>query len=250
MAEAGGAEGGLALLADPEAPGLRAALERAAGQPTAVLGPTVELLAARRSAERARELRRLIAAGRRRRAAVRPRRRPPRRAVAHGDELALAELAAPRLAPLAGETPASRARLTETLRAWLDHQGEVRGSRPSSTSTRRPCGTGSAGCGSGSERRSTIPAARFELALALRSPVSAPGSREAERPKRELDFRLPGPSWRRHGRRSRRRATMRMKRLTEALAGVETVLGGIANSTPISTSAEVAVCAGVSTQRE
>ena len=45
--------------------------------------------------------------------------------MAHGDEQALAELAARRLAPLGDETPASRRRLSETLRSWLDHQGEV-----------------------------------------------------------------------------------------------------------------------------
>ena len=37
----------MALLTDPEAPGLRAALERAAGSTRAVLGPAVELVAAR-----------------------------------------------------------------------------------------------------------------------------------------------------------------------------------------------------------
>ena len=35
------------------------------------------------------------------------------------------DLAAARLAPLDGETDASRARLTETLSAWLDHQGRT-----------------------------------------------------------------------------------------------------------------------------
>jgi DNA-binding PucR family transcriptional regulator len=35
------------------------------------------------------------------------------------------ELAAERLAPLAGETELSRARLSETLHAWLRHQGNA-----------------------------------------------------------------------------------------------------------------------------
>ncbi len=178
VAEPGDAEGGLALLADPEAPGLRAALERAAGQTDVVLGPTVELLAARRSADRARELRRLVAAG-----VVDA---PPfaladdhlAALVAHGDELALAELAGLRLAPLADETPASRARLTETLRAWLDHQGEV--ARVAAELHVHPQ-TVRYRLGRLRERLGDAlddPAARFELALALRSPVSAPGSRD------------------------------------------------------------------------
>jgi DNA-binding PucR family transcriptional regulator len=37
----------------------------------------------------------------------------------------VAELAAERLAPLAGETPNSRARLERTLLAWLRHAGTV-----------------------------------------------------------------------------------------------------------------------------
>ena len=39
------------------------------------------------------------------------------------DEPALLDLREHVLAPLAGERPASRARLAETLRAWLVHQG-------------------------------------------------------------------------------------------------------------------------------
>jgi DNA-binding PucR family transcriptional regulator len=43
----------------------------------------------------------------------------------HSDRTLLADLAHRRLDPLAEETEASRARLAETLRAWLDHQGNV-----------------------------------------------------------------------------------------------------------------------------
>ena len=93
--------------------------------------------------------------------------------VAHGDELTLAELARRRLAPLDGETAASRARLGATLRSWLDHQGEVARVadelhvHPQTVRYRL------------SRLRDlfgdelTDPEARFELALALRSPVSA-----------------------------------------------------------------------------
>lgn len=47
--------------------------------------------------------------------------------VVGADPLALDELAARRLAPFADVSPRSRARLLETLRAWLAHQGERQG---------------------------------------------------------------------------------------------------------------------------
>jgi hypothetical protein len=178
VAEPGGAEGGMALLADPEAPGLHAALRRAAGSATLVLGPTVELVAARRSAERARELRRLIAEGVVSAPGFTLADDHLAALVAHGDEIALAELAGRRLAALDGETPASRARLVRTLRAWLDHQGEVAlvaaelHVHPQTVRYR---------LARLRERLGSAlddPAARFELALALRSPVSSTGSRE------------------------------------------------------------------------
>jgi DNA-binding PucR family transcriptional regulator len=45
--------------------------------------------------------------------------------IVHGDERLLEELAERMLAPLDGRTDKARARLLETLRAWLDHQGRV-----------------------------------------------------------------------------------------------------------------------------
>ncbi|HEY8002338.1 MAG TPA: helix-turn-helix domain-containing protein [Solirubrobacterales bacterium] len=116
---------GLALLADPDAPGLGARLSRAASQTPVVLGPTFDLMSARRSAERARETLRLIEAGVISAAGFTLADDHLGALVAHGDERILAELAQRRLAPLDEETPASRIRLTETLRSWLDHQGEV-----------------------------------------------------------------------------------------------------------------------------
>ena len=169
----------MALLADPGAPGLHAALRRAAGSATLVLGPTVELVAARRSAERARELRRLIAEGVVSAPGFTLADDHLAALVAHGDEIALAELAGRRLAALDGETPASRARLVRTLRAWLDHQGEVAlvaaelHVHPQTVRYR---------LARLRERLGSAlddPAARFELALALRSPVSSTGSRES-----------------------------------------------------------------------
>jgi len=166
-------EPGLALVPDPDAPGLARALARASADVVAVLGPAVDPALASRSSERARAVLRLIEAGvvdadgftlaDDHLAAL----------VAHGDELTLAELARRRLAPLDGETAASRARLGATLRSWLDHQGEVARVadelhvHPQTVRYRL------------SRLRDlfgdelTDPEARFELALALRSPVSA-----------------------------------------------------------------------------
>jgi DNA-binding PucR family transcriptional regulator len=45
--------------------------------------------------------------------------------IVHGDPGLLDDLAEQRLAPLADETDSSRARLSRTLLAWLDHQGRV-----------------------------------------------------------------------------------------------------------------------------
>jgi hypothetical protein len=116
----------VSLVPDPEAPGRRAELERAARDSLAALGPAVPWLEAARSAERALATHRLVAGGTidaspglvlasDHLAAL----------VAHGDEALVGDLAARRLAPLADETAGSRRRLTETLRSWLDHQGEV-----------------------------------------------------------------------------------------------------------------------------
>ena len=179
MAEAGGAEGGLALLADPEAPGLRAALERAAGQTAAVLGPTVELLAARRSAERARELRRLIGAGVVDAPAFALADDHLAACVAHGDERALAELAAMRLAPLArGDAGVAGAAHRDATCAGSTTRG--RSSRVAAElhvhpqTVRYRLGRLRELLGDALDD----PAARFELALALRSPVSPPERRE------------------------------------------------------------------------
>ncbi|MDX6583850.1 MAG: hypothetical protein QOI10_3034 [Solirubrobacterales bacterium] len=172
VAEAGDDGSGMALLADPDAPGLRARLERAASQTTIVLGPTVALIAAAESADRARGALELIEAGVVSASGFTLADDHLGALVAHGDERILAELAGHRLAPLDEETPASRARLTETLRSWLDHQGEVAQVaaelhvHPQTVRYR---------LARLRERFGDLledPEARFELALALRSPVS------------------------------------------------------------------------------
>lgn len=117
---------GISLIPDPEGPGRRAELERAARDSQAALGQPVPWLEAATSAQRALTARRLVGEGvieasagivfaSDHLAAL----------VAHGDESLIGDLASRRLEPLDAETPASRRRLTETLRAWLDHQGEV-----------------------------------------------------------------------------------------------------------------------------
>ena len=114
-----------ALVPDPAAPGRRDELARAVEGTPAGLGSVVawpDTAESLRRAEAALSLARdretagLVAADEHRAALVL---RAERRLI---DDLAL-----DRLAPLAGETERSRARLTETLRAWLRHDGSVSG---------------------------------------------------------------------------------------------------------------------------
>jgi hypothetical protein len=179
-----GEEGGVALLPDPGAPGLANRLGRAAAQTTAVLGPTVATDRAATSAGRATVVLELIGAGL---IDVSGLVRADDHLAAlstHGDPGALGDLARVRLEPLDDETPASRTRLAETLRAWLDHQGEV--ARIASElhvhrqTVRYRLGRLRELFGD----QLDDPQARFELALALRSPVSAgsePGITEIDR---------------------------------------------------------------------
>jgi hypothetical protein len=111
------ADGELALIPDPDAPGRRAELARAF-RGAAAVGPTVPWREAARSARRAADALGLTDG-----------------LVYAEDHLTtlllvrdpslVAELAERRLAPLADATPAQRERLLETLGAWLLHQGSV-----------------------------------------------------------------------------------------------------------------------------
>jgi hypothetical protein len=163
----------VAILADPEAPELADRLTRAAGRDPLVLGPTVELTAVGESAARARRVLALITNGAIEASGLVRAAEQLGALVAHGDEEALAELAGARLAPLEAETPASRRRLVETLRAWLDAQGEVAAVaarlhvHPQTVRYRMARLRELFG------EALTDPEARLELALALRSPVSA-----------------------------------------------------------------------------
>jgi hypothetical protein len=115
----------LALVPDPDAPGRRAELQAALREAPAALGPTVGLERAGRSLTRAQAAFALLEDG------VLP---PGSPLVAdahlpalllHGDAALAADLAARALAPLEELRPGPRARLTETLQAWLDEPGQV-----------------------------------------------------------------------------------------------------------------------------
>jgi hypothetical protein len=115
----------IAFIADPDAPGLRARLERGTRDAPAVLGPAVDVASAAMSAARARDVLGLIESERVQAEGLVSAEDHLGALIAHGDEPALAALARRRLEPLDGETAASRKRLASTLRSWLDHQGEV-----------------------------------------------------------------------------------------------------------------------------
>ena len=180
---------GLALIADPDAPGLRERLARSAGRGHVALGPSVAPGAAGVSAARARAALRLVETGAIDAGPMAIAGEHLPALVAHGDEGMLAELAARALAPLAGETPASRQRLERTLRSWIDHQGEVAAVAAELAvhpqTVRYRLGRLREVFGD----RLADPETRFELALALRSPVSTPRDREpeaSEPPNKEL----------------------------------------------------------------
>ena len=166
----GGAAGGVAcvFIPDPDAPGRRRQLAVAVGDEPVALGPTVPWASASASLRRATAAFRLAAAGQ----------VPGVTLVVAEDHLATlllgadpglaADLAASRLAPLADLADGPRARLTETLRAWLDRPGQVQavaaelGVHPQTVryrmrQLRELFGT-----------RLEDPDARFELSLALR----------------------------------------------------------------------------------
>jgi PucR C-terminal helix-turn-helix domain len=122
------AEGGLAsvFVPDPEAPGRRAELEAALHGTPAALGPTVGLDRAARSLARAQAAFGLLEAGVLAHGAsfvIADDHLPE--LVLHGDGALAADLAARALAPLNELRDGARARLTETLRAWLDDPGQV-----------------------------------------------------------------------------------------------------------------------------
>ena len=166
-AEADGAA--LVFIPDPDAPARRRRIERAIEDEPTALGPTVEWPHAVASARRAADAHRLAVAGRLGDTG------PLVVADDHLAQLLLAadpdvaaDLARSRLAPLGELADGPRARLTETLAAWLDRPGQVQavaatlGVHPQTVRYRVRQLRELFG------ERLEDPDARFELALALR----------------------------------------------------------------------------------
>jgi len=115
----------LVLVPDPGAPARTRRLQAAAEGRPAALGPAVPLPLAGQSVRRAMATHALLAAGRLGdREFARAEEHLPALVIAADPALG-AELAAQRLAPLRTLADGPRARLTETLRAWLDRPGQV-----------------------------------------------------------------------------------------------------------------------------
>jgi sugar diacid utilization regulator len=111
---------------DPQAPGRRAQLESALDGEPAALGPAVALGRAPLSLARARAAHALVldgvvAGG----DLVVADEHLPALLLHGGDRSLAADLAAGALAPLEELRPGPRGRLRATLRAWLDHPGQV-----------------------------------------------------------------------------------------------------------------------------
>jgi hypothetical protein len=122
------AEGALAIawVPDPQAPGRRAQLESGLDGVPAALGPAVALGRAPLSLARARAahalvLDRVVDGG----GLVVADEHLPELLLHGGDRSLAADLAAGALAPLDELRPGPRGRLRATLRAWLDHPGQV-----------------------------------------------------------------------------------------------------------------------------
>jgi SAM-dependent methyltransferase len=123
----GGAAGGHAcvFVPDPDAPGRRRQLAAALGPEPAALGPTVPPAAAATSVRRAAAALRLAAEGRLPADGLLEADRHLAALLLNADRELAADLARSRLAPLEELARGPRARLTETLHAWLDRPGQV-----------------------------------------------------------------------------------------------------------------------------
>jgi hypothetical protein len=112
-----------ALVPDPDGPGQRAGIERAVTGEGAQggLGTTVDWTEARVSFVRAQAALELAGEG----ATLVVARETAGELLLRSDPGLAAELAADRLEPLAGLSPGSRRRLSETLRVWLAEQGRL-----------------------------------------------------------------------------------------------------------------------------
>jgi hypothetical protein len=116
----------VAWLPDPEAPGRRAQLAAALDGTPAALGPAVPLARAAHSLARARAAHALMLEGRLPGEPIVAADDHLAELILHGGDTSLAaDLSARVLAPLSELRPKAAVRLRETLRAWLDHPGQV-----------------------------------------------------------------------------------------------------------------------------
>jgi PucR C-terminal helix-turn-helix domain len=166
-AEAAGAA--IVFIPDPDAPGRRRRLEASIEDRPAALGSTVEWPHASASARRAITTQRLVEAGKLPRAGLVVAEDHLAALLLAADPRVAADLAASRLAPLADLPDGPRARLQETLAAWLDRPGQVQavaaalGVHPQTVRYRVRQLRDLFG------ERLEDPESRFELALALRA---------------------------------------------------------------------------------
>jgi hypothetical protein len=160
---------GLAFVPDPDAPGRRAQLAAAFERDRAVLGPVTGWREAGRSARRARQVLALAERGLVPGAGLLDAPAHLAALLVHAEPGLASELAARRLAPLRALPGAAPERMAATLRAWLDHQGNV-------PATARALGIHPQTVRYGLRRLRSLlgdalddPSALFELSLALRS---------------------------------------------------------------------------------
>ncbi len=114
-----------ALISDPQAPGRRGEIEAALRGHPAVIGPAVSWQRASLSARRAFAAQRLVEDGLLPAGGLVVANDHLTSLILYSDQELLDDLAGQHLAPLAAETESSRERLSRTLLAWLDHQGNV-----------------------------------------------------------------------------------------------------------------------------
>jgi hypothetical protein len=166
----------LAVVPDPDAPGRPAQLATAFAGTSAALGPAGHWSDAGRSLRRARQALKLAATGRVPGGHLLRAEEHLAALVLNGEPGLLAELAARRLAPLTGLRGRAPERLAATLLAWLDHHG-------SAPAVARELGVHPQTVRHRLRRLRELfgdvlddPAARFELALALRARTWASAS--------------------------------------------------------------------------
>ena len=165
----------IAFLPDPDAPGRRAQVEAALRGARAALGPTVALGRSSHSLVRAHAAFALVVAGRLPAAPLAVADEHLRTLLLHGGDPALAhDLAVRALGPLDTLRPGARERLQGTLRAWLDHPGQVQRVASELHVHPQTVRYRMAQLRDVFGERLDDAEARFELALALRAVPAAP----------------------------------------------------------------------------